>query len=339
LTDRIRRIRTDTINTTKEKVEVFELFLNAARLAASDDVRESVSSILELIRRMPEWEKDICTLQANIAQSYSEQASLLSGLTSSKMKKLSYPNEAIEAFDVVFSELVTNAFEHGCTTKKDRIKLIIDITGEYIALTVINPKRRSVNLDFILAKNRSLLADNPYLQRGRGLMIVADLADTLEETVSGDGIKAVIYPRRVSFEVDVIEDLTIIQLTGGVRNPSLMRRLVALASNYLENDLILDFSRYASKWRWKERFFEMEDSLAPRMVLHIEGVFSKVGKKVVLLVGYHNPIRSNVDRTFPDALIAYSLNEALQKIGRSNLSKKIRARVKRLGILKKRLYE
>jgi hypothetical protein len=43
---------------------MFELFVNAAKFAVSDDVRKSTSAILDLIRRSPEWERDICTLEA-----------------------------------------------------------------------------------------------------------------------------------------------------------------------------------------------------------------------------------------------------------------------------------
>lgn len=321
---------------------MFELFLNAARFAASDDAKESISSIVDLIRHLPEWEKSICTLQANVAGFYAEQAMILKGLTTSKLENLSFPPEAIEAFETIYSELVSNAFEHGCATKRDKVKIIIDITEWFVALLVINSKKNSFDLDKTLANRKYLMSKNPYLKRGRGLILVSDLADTLEELYYKNGVKTVVYRNRVSFNVDVIDDLTIIEIVGGVHNPSLRRRLINLATQHIDNNLILDFSRFASRWKWQSRTQRrrLEDSASSRVALELSELFSEANKKVVALMGYDNPIAVNdVSHILPNSLVADSLGEALEKIYSTHLLKKIRARIKRFRPLRRKLVE
>lgn len=284
---------------------MFDLFLNAARFTVSEDVRKSASAILELIRRSPEWQRDICTLEAKVGRSYSEQAALLAGLTISKMEKLEFPIEATESFRTSYSELVSNAFEHACRKNKDDIKIIIDITKEYVALTVMNPRRRKFDVKSALKKSHSLLVTDPTSRRGQGLLLVAELADTFEGTANMEGVKAVFFQERVRLAVNDIDGLTIIRIVEGLHNPSFKRRLMAVASQYLENDLILDFSYWVA------------GSVARFVTLELKDLYEKSGKQVVSLCDPDSEV------TLPDAIVATSWKMALRKASRLDLYRKV----------------
>src|SRR6476659_6920424 len=93
---------------------MIELLLGAVKLALSEDARKSAAGLVDFIRRSPDWQKDICTLEAKVDCDSREHAYLLGGLTADKMASLGYAHDAVSAFAYVYRELTSNAFEHGC---------------------------------------------------------------------------------------------------------------------------------------------------------------------------------------------------------------------------------
>jgi len=299
---------------------MFELFLNAARFAVSEDVRKSASGIIELIRRSPEWQHDICTLQARVSRSFAEQTYLLSGLTSSKMENLQYPKEAVEAFKISYSELVTNAFEYGCQAgSKGTIGIEIDVTKEYVALTVLNSKGFKLNLSRAIESRRMATSRDPESKRGRGLTLVAELADTLEEKENQEGVKAVFYKDRVSFRIDQVDGLIILELTRGLFNPSIHRRFFETAVRFIQYDLILDFLRWTTI-----------GTKIMTQTLELRDLYARSGSKIVALLfrEYDGNVPSGFQRVssvrLPTGVIAYSWEEALNKVGRPDLLEKVK---------------
>ena len=296
---------------------MFELFLNAAKFVVSDDVRKSTSAILDLIRRLPEWERDICTLEAKIGPAFSEQASLLSHLTVSKMTNLGYSAERIEAFKLCFFELVSNAFEHGCRSAKESIRIVIDITVAYVALTVLNSKGYKFDAEGIVREGHRLLKSNPFSQRGRGLLLSFKTADKLRNVEGNEGVKAIFFEDAVLFRIDELKGLTIIEIIDGLYNPSFERRLIATASNYLETDLILDFSRWVA---------DPHSSITSSVVLKLSDLYARSGKRIVALLP---PRRFESEVILPDSVIAHSWAEALAKVFKLDLLSNIKALIQR----------
>jgi hypothetical protein len=64
---------------------VFDLLLNATKLLVSDDARKTASSLLEAVRRSPEWKHDVCELSDRIDKRFREQASLVSAVAGEKL--------------------------------------------------------------------------------------------------------------------------------------------------------------------------------------------------------------------------------------------------------------
>lgn len=299
---------------------MYEVFLNAVRLAVSEDARKSVSALLEFVRRSPEWQQDICTLQARVSRCFAEQGFLLGGLTASKMENLQYPKEVIEAFKISYSELLMNAFEHGCRSgRKTTIGIEIAVTSEYVALTMLNSKGVKFNLDDTIELYRTVISLNPDSRRGRGLMLVAKLADTFESTPNREGVKAVFYKDRVSFQVDQVDGVIILELVTGLFNPSVSRRLFDTAVNFLQNDLILDFRRWTTV-----------GTKIVTKALELGDLYARAGRKIVALLfradpqeyPHREPPVSAVE--VPTGVVAHSWEEALNKIGRPDLLEKVR---------------
>ena len=237
---------------------MFEIFLNAARLALSDDARKTATSLIDLVSRAPAWRQDVCTLDATIDLRNRERAYLIRDLAIEKLTTLSFPSETIHDFQTVFQELSSNAFEHGCTRlspfgrlaqflrrpsfRSEAVGLILEVSKSFVTLSVLNPPGHTVDAPSIVQRQRVVLKKNPARRRGRGLILVADLADTMEALPNNIGLKVVFHKDRVRTRHVIMGDLAALKLTSGLFNPSMPRRLLDEARDYLDYDLILDFS-------------------------------------------------------------------------------------------------
>lgn len=283
---------------------MFNLFLNAIRLITSKDVRESSSALLDFVKRSPEWQRDICVIEAQVSQKFQEQAVLLSGLVISKMTVLEYPKEARTAFESIYFELVTNGFEHGCANQDDSIKIALDVTDSFVAITVVNPPGRWFDLDRLLEDRTKKLKTDPSSPRGRGLILTSELADKFDYVENGRGVKALIYGDRVAISVIEIDGLGIIRVDAGVYNPSFRRRLLATAIEFSRLDLILDFSSWPI------------GSAVSRTALDVRELYEGSDRKLVAIVPYG---AEGFHVRLPKDFITRSWKDALQKVGKSNL--------------------
>ncbi len=220
---------------------MLEILLNATKLALSEDARKGVSTIVELIQRSPEWQRDICELQAKIECDHQEHAALLSGLAATKLANLKYPDETISSFQTAYLELTANAFEHGCG-HNGTITVTIEVSSVYVSAKVENDRGHEVELGKLLETCRQELARDPGRPRGRGLILVQELADTLQG-MKPRTLKVVFYKDRVLFDSTRYLDVIVIRLYGGMQNPSLSRRIFKAVSDALRtHDVILDIS-------------------------------------------------------------------------------------------------
>jgi anti-sigma regulatory factor (Ser/Thr protein kinase) len=282
---------------------MFELILNATKITFSEDVRKGMGSLLEVIRRSPEWQRDICTLEASIQKLFSEQASILCSLTRSKMEKLGYKKHIVDAFNTSYHELMCNGFEYGCQTEKDSIGIIIAITGDYVSLIVTNPKKYKFKLTDAVKNAEKTLTENSKHKRGRGLLLVQSLADMFEALPTEDGVKAVFFYESVDFKINTFADVTVIETISGLYNVSFSRRLISTALQYCKNNIILNFQRWHA------------GSVAYFVTLELDDLLSESSSRIVAL----QPYTKLSEVILPESLVAYSWYEALEKISRTNL--------------------
>jgi hypothetical protein len=261
---------------------MIDILLNAAKLVFSEDARKSVSAVVDFIRRSPEWQKDICSLEAKIERSEKELAALLAGLAADKMQIHKYSDRGIDAFRTSYLELTANAFDYGCgidgsgkdKSGQDKYILVgIDVSSYHIAVRVENARGCDFDLIRTLQERRLELFENPGSYRGRGLLLVEDLADSLEQAGSRS-VKAVFYRDRVEFERLNAHDPMILKLTSGIYNPSLSRRTMSIVSAALRgSDVVLDLSAYTSS-----------PTLAVSMGIELHQVGKSTGYRFILKV-------------------------------------------------------
>ncbi|MBI3958335.1 MAG: ATP-binding protein [Chloroflexi bacterium] len=221
---------------------MIEIILNAVKIAFSEDFRTSASAVIDFVRRSPDWQNDICVLEAHVDKSAFEHAYLLGGLTCDKMRNLGFSDNCVDDFRTTYDELVKNAIEHGNTLKKRRrtkLTIVIEITSHYVSVTINNPKGVKFDLDSILESRITSINRDSNAARGRGLIIASLLADSLIATKNGEGVKATFYKPAVVIRQYSLGQVSVIEVREGLENPSLAHRLRTLMSQHLESDFII----------------------------------------------------------------------------------------------------
>jgi hypothetical protein len=306
---------------------MIELLLGAVKLVLSEDARKSASGLIDFIRKSPDWQKDICTLEAKVDCDSREHAYLLGGLTADKMTSLAYVPDAVDAFSYVYRELTSNAFEHGCKAgSKDRATIIIDITGHYVSLTVSNPRGTKFDLAALLEQRAAHLKKDSRSKRGRGLVICNEFADTLTAVENGGGVKALFFKPTVVLHVNQLEGLAIIHVLEGLANPSLRRRIKTLAEQNLDRDLILDLAGFSDAPNDEGRHSERRHHPSTTVVtgsLELLDRFELAGRKLIVLVP-PGP-RADIFRLgiFDPSVLAFSVEGAAERLGKPQLKAKI----------------
>lgn len=329
---------------------MYELIINAIKIATSRDARESASSLIQLAKRSPEWKKDICTIEAKIRKSDREQATLLAELVESKLSNLGYRNATIDDFEVVFDELTSNGFEHGCKVSRSVIQLVIDVSGTYVALTVLNPSRSKFDFDKAIKKAGTNVKRDSLALRGEGLRLVTELADTFEAARENNGAKAVLYRGRVVLKTILHDDVAIISVTNpdSLFNPSLERRVLASLGELKGKNVVLDFSTFKfsegdviNTRRKKRRRRGKITTRRRRLVLRAYRVhaadlpklpkFRRAARKATtcLVALFDMKQNERPGLNLPPELVASSWAEALEKIGRPELLPKVQPKRQR----------
>jgi anti-sigma regulatory factor (Ser/Thr protein kinase) len=217
---------------------MFEILLNAVKFAISKDAHSSANALVSMFSKSPEWRKVICTIEARVAISEQERLHFLEDLIVSKLHNLSYQEETCQRFRVVFRELVDNRLQHVCKDGNQPVRLVVDTSPTYVSLTVYNPKGSPVDLTSWLQVGTLHLRESKKEGRGRGLLLAARKADTLEG-VKSQAVKASLYRDVVCFEKVNLKSLTVVTVLAGHSNPSLGRRLTEYLENINASSLIL----------------------------------------------------------------------------------------------------
>jgi|GEM_PF-3080687 anti-sigma regulatory factor (Ser/Thr protein kinase) len=143
--------------------------------------------------------QETAIIRDTVSRASRERVHLVRKEAIERLAQSSYSPVTQDAFSLVFGELVNNAFEHGCASATCSITVEIEVTWAYVILVVKNGRGIKFNVDEALQPAVDKLRANPHERRGRGLVTVYNLADTLEATPNHDGVKAAIYHDRVVF--------------------------------------------------------------------------------------------------------------------------------------------
>lgn len=207
---------------------VFELVLNAAKVALSKDARDSAASVVDLLRRSPDWEKTIGTIEARISIDVRERVQLIEDLVLDKLGALNYTPASIVAFRTATAELTANAFEHGVINPKQPvIRIVVETSPSYVAATVHNPKGSTFQLADALQSAVRHRTESRNTGRGRGLALVSRRVDVIQ-MVGDEAIKTLVFRDAVDIKTHASAtgpEVSIAVVATGHSNPSLPRRV------------------------------------------------------------------------------------------------------------------
>lgn len=221
---------------------MFELALNTVKVATSKDVRNGIASVVELLTRSPEWQRDSCAIDVTVTNEAAEKLYHLETVVEEKLSSLAFPVAAQDAFRTSLRELFSNAVQHGASgDPRTRISVSIEICPTFVSVTVLNPSGKSVSLPDCFTASSAHLRETKQHGRGRGLFMTYARADTL--SVVGDngdnGVKAVTYRDRVSIKSETRNAATVVVPVSGFTNPSIGRRIVDYLKRHSEGPTIL----------------------------------------------------------------------------------------------------
>ena len=177
-------------------------------------------------------------LDIKLGRANRETGVLLATMASTRMAESHYDAPTLKAFRRVFEELLENGLEYGADVGQE-IDISVDVNNPFTTLTVINANGQRFDLARILQAKQEQIRQNPWLPKGRGLLLANELADTLESTADFQGIRACFYGDTVVFSIELLERLLIIEIAGGLYNPSINRRLYNTIYGYSEFDALI----------------------------------------------------------------------------------------------------
>jgi len=304
--------------------------------------RERMSDLLATCKRMRPDVSLIAT-QAVIPQSDApdnfsqriprtspEKLLLLRRAISSKLLAAGFARLVIADFEFCFGELTDNGIEHGCKSDEDAIQVEAEVNDLYMTLSVTNLSSIQFDVNQLINQQRAKLAADPLSRRGRGLMAVSELADSIYSIDNHAGVKIVLYAEPVRFQVCKLDGATIIEVTSGLTNPAINSRMSAEVDKHISGSLILhvprrdpmiedaaEHSRHGTKaiTHWVDLFTSFNDSSRKLAVYIATG---DAGELVLM---------------YPSNFVASSWSDALHLIGREDLIAQVTALCK-AGTLK-----
>jgi anti-sigma regulatory factor (Ser/Thr protein kinase) len=265
-----------------------------------------------------------------ISRTSSEKLLLLRRAISSKLLAAGFARPVIADFEFCFGELTDNGIEHGSLSDEDAILVEAEVTDVYVTISVTNLSGIQFDVNQLINHQRAKLAADPMSRRGRGLMAVSELADSINSISNQTGVKIVLYAEPVRFQVCKLDGVTIIEVTSGLANPAINSRMTTEVNKHTAGSLILhvprrdpkiedaaEHSRHGTKaiTHWVDLFTSFKDS-SRKLAVYI--ATSDAGELVLM---------------YPSNFIAQSWPDALRLIGREDLSEQV-AKLCESGTLK-----
>ena len=261
-----------------------------------------------------------------LKKSEKERAELLRTLAVAEIKaqEKPYKKRTIEAFSTVFHELVSNAFQHGCTSYDDKITIRLYITSAYINLEITNPHPVSFDLSQKISTHMENLRRNSMQERGRGLILVSELADDFH-LMGRTVFKAVFYKKRSEFTFHEIDSkMVLIDVKKGIRNPGFEIQLMHLVhhlSNQGYSQFLLSFRRFTASSRITR---------VNTIMIQLHKLLTSLNKKIAIVLRSDKELISSV--IIPQVICAYTWETALKMVGRPELLAPLAALAKRENI-------
>jgi anti-sigma regulatory factor (Ser/Thr protein kinase) len=264
----------------------------------------------------PRWINGIIDVTHTKAErSHSERTQ---SILKEKMTEYSYRSATINSAQTTLTEALNNAFEHACQANSDGVRVLFDVDVHRTRVTVLNPDGRRVEVPDLLQTASRQLQNNKRMTRGRGLLLMSELADDLLQASAGDGITAVFERDSVEYRVQEVGDVVVASLMSGPRNVSLTRRTQRILEAASGKNVLLDFGAWAQPIQ----------TVMWTVILSAETLAIAKGCKVVALLARST---AEVLPNFlaPPELTAVSVTTAAERLERTDLAPQLQMAVKR----------
>jgi anti-sigma regulatory factor (Ser/Thr protein kinase) len=219
-------------------------FFKLLKMLLSKETRETAGEILKLIKRSPEWKKDLVIAEGKFSSSNKEQVQVLISHAVRLLAGKKWDDEEIQRGRFVSLELLRNAFEHGLKQEpKGEIQVKIEVSSNFYRIDIIDPGHGfdlSAELQCQGAKDR-------YSNKCRALGFIYRMVTDLSQNISGHRhtISAVLQKGYNPCEVEKIDNITIFEFRGETQ-PSgyfwaeIVREIEELTPDH---KVILDFTK------------------------------------------------------------------------------------------------
>lgn len=173
--------------------------LSIFKFITDTQTRQTIQQIAVVAsRRDKDWAKSIKHMSGRFAGNDIAKVNAFANSLFSEVETIGLSQEKIHKCQTVFSELVNNAFKHGCKSKPNCFVNIDCIYSRWFVEIEVRDEGQGFNLAKVL---ESSAIDR---QRRSGLQLVRDLADNLSTNPKGNTVTALIASAdRITVETSV----------------------------------------------------------------------------------------------------------------------------------------
>ncbi len=164
------------------------------KFVVDPNARDTLSGILSFVSKTQKnWRRDVKTTKAEFTGNETYALSVYANSLLSEFEKIGLSANKVSDFNVVFSELVNNAFEHGCNfTDKCHVKITCTYSRWFIQLQVSDSGKgfnlaSQVNTDDFWKH-----FEQDKTSTKHGLQIVNNLAIRLYTNKKGNSVTAIL---------------------------------------------------------------------------------------------------------------------------------------------------
>lgn len=171
---------------------IFSDVLNFLKFVTDPNAKNTLADILRVVSRTQKnWKKDIKSVKAEFNGNESYTLSVFVNSLLDDFAVVGLSKNKISDFKIVFSELINNAFEHGCR-HSEKCKIVVQcVYSRWFIHLQVSDSGKGFDLEKTLEKLQQQTDSNPT-QSKHGLQVVKNIAFRVYSNKKGNLIAAVL---------------------------------------------------------------------------------------------------------------------------------------------------
>lgn len=161
--------------------------IGVMKILLSSESRKTAAEILSVIKKSPEWKKDLMVVNESFSASKRPEMEILVDFLADLLASKQWDDDQVRSAHFVISELIQNALEHGLgDSKKRRIGVKARVSKNLFHIAVTDPGP-GFNLQEELERQKNR---PPEPGQTRALSFISQLTSSLEQTFSPHKVSA-----------------------------------------------------------------------------------------------------------------------------------------------------